>query len=213
MIAFAQHPAGLCGGVKYQLQSQSVGNPGTAEFHEPLCLPHDFEAPLERPHQVKLVEAFLHGRPLQPLERAEQTDRWYKLLFVALRVALLGSGRVRLEEVADHPEARLSCRGDIARSFFTGRIGIVDDEALLRGQAGVEETRFPVPRLEEIEADAHMRIEKALPVERGLAAGLDSDEEKHFHDRIAIPALHHRLAEQALELLSDKVIAFAGRML
>jgi hypothetical protein len=40
------------------------------------------------------------------------------------------------------------------RAIHGGDVGVVDDEALLNPQAGLDQGAFPLPRAQQIEADA-----------------------------------------------------------
>lgn len=68
--------------------------------------------------------------------------------------------------------------------FTSSWVGVVDDEGLLRVDAGTEKEILPVAGLEHVEVEAQVRREQPLSAERALAGGLDSAEDDRFHVRI-----------------------------
>ncbi len=132
-------------------------------------------------HRVEFVKSFVERWRLQPFLRSRQRPVGYRSPENALAVPFHSLPQIGRKVVADDAKSGRSGGTDIPGAVSGSDIGIVHDKRLLGRQARLDQDMLAVAPLEHIEVDTNVCIPKALRVERGLANGLNSDEEDCVH--------------------------------
>jgi hypothetical protein len=85
------------------------------------------------------------------------------------------------EIVRENAEACGAGGNDVAGAVFRERVSVVDDEWLLGLQARGEEKLFAGARVQHVQVDADVRIEKAVAIEGRFAGCLRANKDDGFH--------------------------------
>src|SRR4051812_12871535 len=134
---------------------------------------------------VERIEPLGPRRPLQPFKRADHTGDGNDRAAGAPGIPPQRIANGGLEEVSADAEGRLFRRRDIRSAVLHAWSRVIDDEALPRAQADLQQQAFAIARLQQVEADAHVRIEKAFAVERAFPRALYACEDDGLHGQAA----------------------------
>src|SRR2546425_674531 len=130
---------------------------------------------------VEGIKSLVKCRSLEPLQRRKNSGFGNAFLGRSVFISLQSQCDVWLEKIADNFVARGTGRSDEAAPGNRGRVGVIHDERLPGFNASLEELRLAVTGFQQIKADSHMTLEKALLVKRAFSTALNPDENHGLH--------------------------------